>query len=969
MSNNRFITTRSNFTIKERHKSLNDATIFERDYMATTNLGGYDSTTVPYENTNFKILSTNGQTRKVKHKNGNFLVNPNCEISSVDACDVWTLENLEDTTVSEESKIVIKPSSNNLLDYAYFGSCTELLKVSINDIIEKYPAELYVTDKPFIYIGNGKEITLGSNILSNPVVVDNPFNIDIMSQTLPIPNGTNEINTLRYFISSFKKYNLCDSEGVELTCLSQWTVKTKKGKTCYKNGELRATIDLTFANGKEMTIYAYNFEDRNIYITNGDNSGFHVRPNKTIVDKIFKESYNQFERLILNTDSKPKYTMSLRTPRESERGIIISVERYTWPTIANWNLDIESPLYSLYLQSLLKLTNFLDEHNSDNIWKNMTHEAIKNLDLNVNMMSKNGEDSSDYVIGIGDIHGLMLSYGRFFDDLKLSIDNIKANNNVTYDENNNLPDYFLSDTINLSGWEVSSVIDTFPSNKTVKDLFPGSEKLYDTNKLNTIFLRNLKINAKHILSAKGTRNSIEMLLGLFGMCSYDFGKNYYECLPESNKIAINGMNNKWSDLDEEKQSLFFDYKLNEYVVVASDDGEMVEIDKELPVETYNRMKNYAETESFDSSVAGLPVRIVSLTMEVEDESGTTEQKTFKYLVPWFDKKTELDGEPYFQMYGGWFKDTDGNYDETKQYLKIVSRISELIEIANDELSSGAIYYVDDISDINNYVSTSDPSNYFRLNNVNYSNVYVSEESGNGWYNIPQNDIDNDKKYGMQVVYLESIIDNAVGNNPHVGYGNYDDGETYLDYFRHLFKGAIENNYFNDEAYDCETGELLSGITNAGFTLTDNTVDNMKCWFFTDTTQKEKIYRIYEKYIDVEDQEGQVYNIPVGYEEVNYETEVNVGKKAYRNKEVFFETELETYNFENKEIGGNDEASANSIINVKKMTIEFNKFKYADNKDFKNFLKTAIYPYLKQVIPSTTIFEIINIDSDSYVTDC
>ena len=333
---------------------------------------------------------------------------------------------------------------------------------------------------------------------------------------------------------------LLDEDNNEICCLDNWTVTTKANKTCYNNGDLTATIDLEFTDGKEMTIYAYYIDGNNILITDGEYSGYKLRPKQTLIDKIFEENFSQFQQFILNRDSQPLYTITINSPRETARGIVNSVRSYTWPTVNGWNLDLTSANYSIYINSLLTLAEFYDEYKTDNLWKNLTHDAIKKMDITMNTMSKTGEDSSDYAYGTGNIHGLMLAYGRQFDELKLAIENIKSNNTVTYNENNNLPDYFLSDSLNLSGWEVSSVIGTLDASTSVNELYAGDSKEYDTNLLNVQFMRNLKINSKGIFTRKGTRNSIEMLLALFGFCSYDFGKNYYTSLPNTSKIQKNG---------------------------------------------------------------------------------------------------------------------------------------------------------------------------------------------------------------------------------------------------------------------------------------------------------------------------------------------------------------------------------------------------------------------------------------------
>ena len=179
MVNNRFITTRSNYTIKESHKKVGDSTIYERDYMTTTNLGGFDSGTIPYGEGNFKIITTSNNNQKRRHKSGEWLTKNDCELTPTNAetCITWTLNDLGEETKKEssENKIIPKQGYKDLLDFVYFGSCVELLKVSINNIILKYPAELFFTDKKFAYIKDGKDLTMGYVNFDNPFVLENPF--------------------------------------------------------------------------------------------------------------------------------------------------------------------------------------------------------------------------------------------------------------------------------------------------------------------------------------------------------------------------------------------------------------------------------------------------------------------------------------------------------------------------------------------------------------------------------------------------------------------------------------------------------------------------------------------------------------------------------------------------------------------------------------------------------------------------
>jgi hypothetical protein len=87
----------------------------------------------------------------------------------------------------------------------------------------------------------------------------------------------------------------------------------------------------------------------------------------------------------------------------------------------------------------------------------------------------------------------------------------------------------------------------------------------------------------------------------------------------------------------------FDYTLTEYVNVASggESGISVNSNDSL-IEKYNSYKDGFDSEG--DSLQGLPCAFFP------SKDGMT-----YYIVPWFDKLEEYDGNPYFQMYGGWGK--------------------------------------------------------------------------------------------------------------------------------------------------------------------------------------------------------------------------------------------------------------------------------------------------------------------------
>jgi hypothetical protein len=263
----------------------------------------------------------------------------------------------------------------------------------------------------------------------------------------------------------------------------------------------------------------------------------------------------------------------------------------------------------------------------------------------------------------------------------------------------------------------------------------------------------------------------------------------------------------------------------------------------------------------------------------------------------------------------------------------------------NRLHGNDIFYVFDLSEYEdkygkkpNYFTT----NYFILNNVN--SYY--EFGGDGWENIPSYDIENGTNNGLRVLYLESIIDDSKGNAPHVGNGEYDDGEEFLEYFRKLFYHALKNEEFDENAYDCDTGELNEEIGNVGFKL-DVYEDNMKCWYFTDQYAEEKT-----RLLKLNEPENESGEIIFDGEIDNF---VQVGEDAVY--ETTYTSKLIPNSFDIASGGTQyDEGAANSIINTKKLKIQFNG-KYVLGTTFRKYLYSAILPYLKQIIPSTTILEI------------
>ena len=998
----KYIITRSNYTLKKKHKQFgNDSTIYERDFMVTNNGQTWSGDGSAYGTSSFKMVNNPKNGGSYKYNTGGWLPQTKCTDETHDYGDKWTLNCIPDKDKeNSENNIHINPNLTSLLSFAYYGSTKDLIKNSINNIIENFPAEIIFT---------AYENENGS------YEVENPFLIDLYT----VINNKNEDDNLRLFIQNCEKYHILkynEKAGKELsTPIEYCEFENVIKESCAKDGDLLYVTKIYFKieNAKNYTaaleiskkltsgqliritsdeIYDGEVFSKGLYIVESDNSlsvaspdadyvevkcyyedkkrvyytdkyyGLRIRPNDEYINKFFN-SLDVFQSNMLNRWTTPKYKMQLDFPHETERGIETYKKYFTWPlkyTLISkdrsvdyelWNIDIETYEYESYLNSLLELCNFYDERCTNNLWRSLTHDSIKNMDY---AFKDEKIEDNEYGLGEGRFEEIIKCFAHQFDEIKKYIDNIKTSNTITYSNDNNTPSYFLSDKLENSGWEVSNLANVLDENAKVGN--------YSVSDVNINMMKQLQINSKQILAHKGTRHGIDMLLGLFGFKSYDVDKKSY------------------------------DYKLTEYVDVVKSD---VKVDYDTVISFNRKKKNFYESYSdyegdITEPLQGLPVKAVSYI----DAEGNNKF----YLIPWFDKDETLDGNVYYQMYGGWGKSFTKElantrninddivstenipiYNETIKNLIAVQTIDDLKYISYNKKHQNCVAYVYNIGDFNEKYKNDDitnitltggensekATNYFILHTASNSYTIGSEKNGvnvnYGWVNVTEKDLELNTDNGIRVKLLESVIENHKGNNPHGGFAKYDDGETYIDYFRKIFKFSLENNNFNDLMYTCEDGLLNPEVENIGFDI-EKQKDNVKTWYFTDTNNKDENNKLLELTImeDVNEASDFTYkgvkyknikNINYFYEKKPQKS-INVGLNA--NDYTFFESNVQPYNFENGEMY--DEVAANSIINNKKLLIEFSKG-LTDNSTFPRFLQECILPYLTQIIPSTTIWEI------------
>lgn len=600
--------------------------------------------------------------------------------------------------------------------------------------------------------------------------------------------------------------------------------------------EVDADYSCVASAGQCIYVYVGN-EGKKVYMTDSSFT-YSIRPKNNFYEE-FIESLDSFEKLLLNTKSDPKYTAKFKIVDENEYGYFTTEETFTFPTgHGGYNLGTEGAAYDLYINRLSKIGEFYDERFSDNMYRSMTHESIKNFDWSYNKLSDTEE--TQYQETAEKVSKIIRLYGREFDEVKTYIDAIANVNTVTYDDVDNLPDYFFSDELEDEGWDLRSVVpyslyeyvgdnqfaaniaeqvtseersaDTYndysinrifnrdnelvitPYSNENEAIYPNgyfyghrtngdeigkisgevttaktlldcanhtlnlikhysTDREYSMSDVNIEFMKRLILNSSDIWKHKGTLDSIEMILGMFGMRSkrwYDslttteqqtYATNY--CTKYSGKTIASGSVCVPYDFDIKEYTLFTEKIADPWLPAA----DMFKYDY------YNSKKTirYDTQDYLDgiyNAYQGLPV-VYRESNSAYTVSGEVETTPVRYIYPSFNKEGIYDGNPYYQMNGGWMQkrpfmlDKDEHivhrkeediFSETLRGIKQLSTLKDLIYYPYGNLENGDIVYVTDLTgqyaiidgmiyDLYDYVD--EDGNIYQYITVTPTNSYVT----------------------------------------------------------------------------------------------------------------------------------------------------------------------------------------------------------------------------------------------------
>lgn len=626
---------------------------------------------------------------------------------------------------------------------------------------------------------------------------------------------------------------------------------------------------------------------------------FVLQPKNEIIDEYFN-SLKGFEKQLLNTKSKPLYSNKFVTPIEYNMGYVYYKRTYTWPS-NGYCINITSPLYIDFLNSLTDMAQTYDELWTDNIWRRMTHEAIKNYDWAYTRAFEDGEEQ-DNIDGGERMHKVLNVVGRVFDDIKRYIDLSRHTNRITYNSDRNMTTATISKKLEIMGFDTYSTIPSFKKGDNLSEVSLSENflnekniKWYDAKNCNKItfndidvdFMRKLLLSSKKILQTKGTRQSIDMIMGMFG-----YGEADYSIIEEFYTTRPKAYNTKWSSSNG---SLYAE-TLGDAIV-------------ELNMHKNNDLL-------YDNDASGIPVGSFQI---YETENNGQSLKPTTYLIPYYDQSKLYDGDFYFQGKGGWLYDKDkqsGNelnqygWQETLSYLHVVSNVSGLLDVNPMTVNNGDIYYVVNINDYVDYTEEDMKSRFFILEDE------YNPERFSSWKNIDLNVTGGKyKQYAEKAIYLNSIIPYNIGNNPHVGYGKYDNGNEYIEYMKNPFKYSIDTNNFDDNTLNSDANTITFNVSNS-----IKTSENEKNGILT---SNDKIQIFADKTSSIQ----MKYNAAtIEYKEYNMSsTKEKIKNTYYLNSKVIY--------------------LKNNI----------------NNPYYKSYFKQVIIKYLMQIIPSTAIMILENFD--------
>jgi len=444
-------------------------------------------------------ISTN---QNIGGSNNIITTQKNITLSDLKITDLDGLNNFIKIT----SKLKLNLDKQNLSSYAIYGSLKEKFRISINNIINKFPGGLFVDydlsgityfnilDYTYDFLSETSTFRIPVTLISNPFLINYAENNSLNSK-----NIDNLIERYADYVLTVDEINY----GIN------GFTGTSSGNSSY----------LYF------NILGDPFQE---FSATNISKTFLIKPNDIEFNK-FHNSLNDLERYFLNKNTTPKYSFTFKIPEiDDNDNLKFTVYSMTFPLESDgYNLDTESMTYMNFLDALFDIGELYDDYKSNLIIRKFIPESI--LDFDNTSVFKT--------------ESILKIYGKEIDEVKVFIDSLMNINATSYDKVNNVTDVLIKNLARTLGWKAKNIIDT---NDLIYSVFAndiGGDMDVESTlaEVDIELWRRLVINTAWFMKSKGTRKVLEAIFDFLGApeCLVTFEEHVYVVDVPINSKTVN----------------------------------------------------------------------------------------------------------------------------------------------------------------------------------------------------------------------------------------------------------------------------------------------------------------------------------------------------------------------------------------------------------------------------------------------
>jgi len=408
-----------------------------------------------------------------------------------------SLEDLNLESVNQSRELIAKEyrvypnfDLSNVTNFTIFGSLQKRFEVSVQRIINFFPAGIEVDDYYYDFTSGDTATGITYSSVSNETEltinvsrIKNPFSLDYSTNSkINLQNREQEFSPLRDLTNTYRNYSLVVDD------IPYQVIDLTPSNSLY-SGVIKLVVIGDPFSGASTTV-----------------KSLVIRPNDYYVEKAFSENFDEVEKFLLNRLAQPPYTATFNVPIQTDGGAVeLQNATVTWPKDGLWNLDIRTPLFTTYLEKLNIIGVDFDAYKTNLITRFMVTDSLLEFDTPDHKVAK-----------------VLQIYGRSFDQIKIFIDALAYMNSVNYTPGNDIPSMLLKNLAETLGWSpnISPITNEDFLNSvyaaTGVTQYAGFSRELTPSELNYQFYRNLILNSAYLFKSKGTRRSIEFTLRLVG---------------------------------------------------------------------------------------------------------------------------------------------------------------------------------------------------------------------------------------------------------------------------------------------------------------------------------------------------------------------------------------------------------------------------------------------------------------------